>query len=122
MITIRAAALSKFVSDIFVKAGTSRAQGDRLGESLVGANLAGHDSHGVIMLPSYLDRIEKKPDVSRKRYEALLEKDPKNEPAMLGLVSLLQSLGKMFDHLIARRMAERIVDGFQSIYVEKENC
>lgn len=40
-----------------------------------------------------LDRIEKKPDVARKRYEAVLEKEPKNEQALLGLVNLLQSLG-----------------------------
>ena len=40
-----------------------------------------------------LDRLEKKPDVGRKRYEAVLEKDPKNEQALLGLANLLQSLG-----------------------------
>jgi putative PEP-CTERM system TPR-repeat lipoprotein len=40
-----------------------------------------------------LDRIDKKPDVARKRYEALLEKNPTNEQALLGLASLLQSLG-----------------------------
>ncbi|HWZ72988.1 MAG TPA: XrtA/PEP-CTERM system TPR-repeat protein PrsT [Casimicrobiaceae bacterium] len=40
-----------------------------------------------------LDRIEKKPDLARKRYDAVLEKDPKNEQALLGLTSLLQSLG-----------------------------
>jgi putative PEP-CTERM system TPR-repeat lipoprotein len=40
-----------------------------------------------------LDRIEKKPDVARKRYDAVLEKDPKNEQALLGLTNLLQSLG-----------------------------
>jgi cellulose synthase operon protein C len=40
-----------------------------------------------------LDRLEKKPDVARKRYEALLEKDPKNEQALLGFANLLQSLG-----------------------------
>ncbi len=56
MITIRAEALSRFVSDIFVKAGTSRAQGDRLGDSLVGANLAGHDSHGVVRVPWYVQK------------------------------------------------------------------
>ena len=56
MITIQAASLSKFVSDIFVKAGCSRIQGDRLGESLTGANLAGHDSHGVVRVPWYVQK------------------------------------------------------------------
>ena len=59
MPTIRADALTALVSDIFVKAGTSRAQGDRIAESLVSANLTGHDSHGVIAIPTYIDRIDK---------------------------------------------------------------
>lgn len=56
MITVRADTLSRFVSDIFVQAGCSRTQGDRLGESLVGANLAGHDSHGVVRVPWYVQK------------------------------------------------------------------
>jgi putative PEP-CTERM system TPR-repeat lipoprotein len=40
-----------------------------------------------------LDRLEKKPDVARKRFETVLEKEPKNEQALLGYASLLQSLG-----------------------------
>jgi uncharacterized oxidoreductase len=54
MPTIRAEALTAFVRDIFVKAGCSRAEGERLGKSLVSANLAGHDSHGVVRVPRYL--------------------------------------------------------------------
>lgn len=56
MPTIRADALSKLVSDIFVQAGCSATQGDRIGESLVGANLAGHDSHGVVRVPWYVQK------------------------------------------------------------------
>lgn len=56
MPTIRADALQKLVSDIFVKAGTSRTQGDRIAESLVGANLTGHDSHGVVRVPWYVQK------------------------------------------------------------------
>jgi putative PEP-CTERM system TPR-repeat lipoprotein len=40
-----------------------------------------------------IDRLENKPEAARKRFQALLEKDPKNELAMLGLAELLQSLG-----------------------------
>jgi cellulose synthase operon protein C len=40
-----------------------------------------------------LDRIENKPDAARKRYDALLAKDPKNDQALLGLANLLQLLG-----------------------------
>jgi putative PEP-CTERM system TPR-repeat lipoprotein len=39
-----------------------------------------------------LDRLDKKPDAARKRYEAILEKEPKNEQALLGFAGLLQSL------------------------------
>jgi putative PEP-CTERM system TPR-repeat lipoprotein len=40
-----------------------------------------------------LDRLDKKPDVARKRYEVILEKEPKNEQALLGYAGLVQSLG-----------------------------
>ena len=40
-----------------------------------------------------LDRLEKKPDMARKRFEAIVEKEPKNEQALLGLARLVQSLG-----------------------------
>ena len=39
-----------------------------------------------------LDRLDKKPDAARKRYEAILEKEPKNEQALLGYAGLVQSL------------------------------
>src|SRR5262245_1823910 len=54
MVTIGANELRDFVRDIFVKAGCSREEGERLGKSLVSANLAGHDSHGVVRVPRYL--------------------------------------------------------------------
>jgi putative PEP-CTERM system TPR-repeat lipoprotein len=40
-----------------------------------------------------LDWLEKKPDQARKRYDAVLEKDPKNEQALLAFTNLLQSRG-----------------------------
>lgn len=54
MITIAADSLREFVRDIFIAAGCSREEGERLGKSLVSANLAGHDSHGVVRIPRYL--------------------------------------------------------------------
>jgi uncharacterized oxidoreductase len=55
MITIGASELRDLVRDIFVKAGCSREEGERLGKSLVSANLTGHDSHGVVRVPRYLE-------------------------------------------------------------------
>jgi hydroxycarboxylate dehydrogenase B len=54
MVTIKAGALADFVRDIFIKAGCSEGEGERIGRYLVGANLAGHDSHGVARVPRYL--------------------------------------------------------------------
>jgi LDH2 family malate/lactate/ureidoglycolate dehydrogenase len=42
---------------LFVAAGTPVHIADVVAEVLVGANLAGHDSHGVIRIPAYLRRI-----------------------------------------------------------------
>jgi putative PEP-CTERM system TPR-repeat lipoprotein len=40
-----------------------------------------------------IDRMEQKPDVARKRFQAILDKEPKNEQALLGYAELVASLG-----------------------------
>jgi uncharacterized oxidoreductase len=54
MVMLKASALEEFVRDIFVKAGCSPAEGARVGRYLVAANLTGHDSHGVVRVPRYV--------------------------------------------------------------------
>jgi len=44
--------------NIFVAAGVSRHIAEDVSEILINANLAGHDSHGVLRIPSYLEGIE----------------------------------------------------------------
>lgn len=51
---IKAEVLTDFVRDIFVAAGCSQEESARIGRYLVGANLAGHDSHGVARVPRYV--------------------------------------------------------------------
>ena len=51
---IAAARLQTFVRDVFLREGCSVAESERIGRYLVAANLAGHDSHGVIRVPRYL--------------------------------------------------------------------
>lgn len=46
--------LRDFVGDIFVGAGCSKEEGERIAKYLVNANLAGHDSHGVVRVPRYV--------------------------------------------------------------------
>jgi len=40
-------------------AGAPEAEAQIVMEHLVGANLAGHDSHGVILIPAYVGRIKR---------------------------------------------------------------
>jgi uncharacterized oxidoreductase len=54
MVMLKASALQDFVADIFVKAGCSPEEGARVGKYLVAANLTGHDSHGVVRVPRYV--------------------------------------------------------------------
>ena len=46
--------LRPFVADIFAKAGCQAVEAERIATHLVEANLVGHDSHGVIRVPTYV--------------------------------------------------------------------
>jgi hydroxycarboxylate dehydrogenase B len=52
---IAAGELRDFVARAFVHAGSSEEEARIVGDHLVDANLAGHDSHGVIRVAKYLD-------------------------------------------------------------------
>src|SRR5260370_12931661 len=54
MVTLQASALRDFIGEIFVKSGCSAEEGRRIAKYLVGANLTGHDSHGVVRVPRYV--------------------------------------------------------------------
>ena len=49
--------LQRYVGAIFTAAGTSAEEGDRIAHHLIGANLTGHDSHGVIRVPRYVQNL-----------------------------------------------------------------
>jgi len=55
---IHAAPLTEFISALFIAADTHPAHAQRVAQSLVSANLAGHDSHGIIRTIQYLDGVE----------------------------------------------------------------
>ena len=55
---IHAEPLARFVSEIFVTIGASREKSDEVAAHLVEANLKGHDSHGVGMVPTYVHGIK----------------------------------------------------------------
>jgi uncharacterized oxidoreductase len=54
MITFQASALQDFIGEIFIKSGCSAEEGRRIAKYLLGANLTGHDSHGVVRVPRYV--------------------------------------------------------------------
>ncbi len=51
--------LSPYVSEIFHRASCSKTEANCIASRLVGANLRGHDSHGVIRVPRYVDALQK---------------------------------------------------------------
>ena len=52
------AELRKVTEAIFTAAGAPADLATEMADALVGANLAGHDSHGVIAIPTYIDRVK----------------------------------------------------------------
>ena len=58
MLTISADRLTRVTTDIFRAAGASAENTDMLVASLIGANLAGHDSHGLLRVPYYVSEIK----------------------------------------------------------------
>ncbi len=52
--TITADHLQTLTRDVFCAIGCSAAEADRIAKYLLGANLTGHDSHGVIRVPRYV--------------------------------------------------------------------
>jgi uncharacterized oxidoreductase len=54
---VMAPALRAWVARVVQAAGSAPAEAQAVADSLVGANLTGHDSHGVGMMPRYVDNL-----------------------------------------------------------------
>jgi ureidoglycolate dehydrogenase (NAD+) len=57
---IRSADLQRFASALFAAAGVAPPMADEWAKSLVWANLRGVDSHGVLRIPGYIERLKTK--------------------------------------------------------------
>jgi len=57
-VTIGAAPLEQLLTEVFGAAGCSPAEAARVGRYLVGANLVGHDSHGVVRTLRYVEWLQ----------------------------------------------------------------
>lgn len=55
---VRADRLTRISAALLQAAGASQEEADAVATGCVNANLAGHDSHGVIAVPTYIDRIK----------------------------------------------------------------
>lgn len=67
--TLQASTLRKQVASIICAAGSTPAEAEQVAANLVLANLSGHDSHGVGMVPRYVDAVVEgglKPNASVK--------------------------------------------------------
>src|ERR1051326_4896072 len=58
MPTVTAERLTEIEIGLLVAAGASPEEAAIIARYNVGANLVGHDSHGVILIPTYIDRVK----------------------------------------------------------------
>ena len=98
--SFQASYLHAMTREVFVGADTPRHIAENVAEILVNANLAGHDSHGVIRIPSYLQRIAEGGTT------------PAAEPMFLdeSANTLRVDGGNGFGHHTARKAMERAIE------------
>jgi uncharacterized oxidoreductase len=72
---IPAPELRALTQRLFMAAGCSPAEAERVAHHLVEANLTGHDSHGVIRIPSYLEWLREGRVVANQPVEVVLESE-----------------------------------------------
>jgi LDH2 family malate/lactate/ureidoglycolate dehydrogenase len=73
MLTIPADRLRNIASQLLMSAGASEVEADIVSKHSIGANLAGHDSHGIIQIPTYIDRIRRGDIVPGAPFEIVRE-------------------------------------------------
>lgn len=96
--TIHANDLATYTAALFVAAGVPADEAAIVAESLIAANLQGHDSHGVVRVWDYLRQLESGDLVAGAELKTLSE-----TPAMLAV-----DAGRGFGQVQMRRIIERI--------------
>ena len=56
---VKADRLTSIATDLLIASGASKEEAASVAKGCVLANLTGHDSHGVIAIPTYIDRVHK---------------------------------------------------------------
>jgi len=72
---IKSKPLEVLIQSIFKKAGCKKAEADRIAQYLLKASLVGHDSHGVIRTPRYIDMIRDGHMLANVKPKIILESD-----------------------------------------------
>jgi len=67
--------LCVLIRDIFAAAGSNPDEADSMGQHLVGANLVGHDSHGVIRVSFYIDWMRQGKVFANRELDVVFEND-----------------------------------------------
>ncbi len=73
MPTIPADQLREIASQLLQSTGASAEEADIISRHAVGANLAGHDSHGIMAIPTYIERIKQGDNVPGAPFEVVRE-------------------------------------------------
>src|SRR5262245_204093 len=91
--------LGRFATALLQAGGVTATEAQCVAKSLVTANLMGHDSHGVMRIPYYLDGVAKG-EVHAGAQLSIIKEAP----------SLLQADGNWgFGQTQARRLTERLI-------------
>jgi len=92
--------LIRFASELLAAGGLGQHEAELIARSLVDANLRGHDSHGVMRIPYYLDCARKGEVVPNAEFEVVSE-----------TASILTVDGHWgFGQTQAKRLAERLIE------------
>jgi len=100
MPSIAAESLTRFAVDLLAAGGVQPVEAQLVGQSLVDANLRGHDSHGVVRIQQYLDQLGKREVVSGAPFSVIRESE--------ALVTADGNWG--FGRVQAGRLTERVID------------
>ena len=65
--------LTVIANNLLQGAGTPPDEAETVARHVIGANLAGHDSHGIIQIPTYIERVDKGDIIPGANWEIIQE-------------------------------------------------
>ena len=72
-VTADSTRLRQLVTAVFEQVGTSAGEASRIADNLVEANLTGHDSHGVVRVPRYIEYLDRGVQVADQELDVLVD-------------------------------------------------